>query len=161
MLTSRPTLGYMLASGFIFGSLFAFLSSSEQVFREALAEHPDQAMLRVNLGLALRQQGRDDEAIAELERVVRSPGAARLAGQHLAQIALEEPARDEDHHPDPQRLELEPHVVLAEPEQQRGTHDAEPDELERLAEQRTPVAAHGRAHRIASASSRAGACSAP
>ena len=31
---SRVTIGYMLASGFIFGSLFAFIGSAEQVFSE-------------------------------------------------------------------------------------------------------------------------------
>ena len=35
--THRITVGYMLASGIIFGSLFAFLGSSEQVFDEVFA----------------------------------------------------------------------------------------------------------------------------
>ncbi|MBX3270729.1 MAG: multidrug effflux MFS transporter [Sandaracinaceae bacterium] len=34
VLTSRPTFGYMLASGVIFAALFSFLSASEQIFRE-------------------------------------------------------------------------------------------------------------------------------
>jgi len=34
VLRSRPTFGYMLGSGIIFGALFAFLSASEQIFRE-------------------------------------------------------------------------------------------------------------------------------
>lgn len=34
VLTSRPTFGYMLASGVMFAALFGFLSASEQVFRE-------------------------------------------------------------------------------------------------------------------------------
>lgn len=34
VLRSRPTFGYMLSSGIIFGALFAFLSASEQIFRE-------------------------------------------------------------------------------------------------------------------------------
>ena len=37
LFTHRITVGYMLASGIIFGSLFAFLGSSEQVFDEVFA----------------------------------------------------------------------------------------------------------------------------
>jgi DHA1 family bicyclomycin/chloramphenicol resistance-like MFS transporter len=35
---SRVTLGYMLAGGVIFGSLFAFVSSAEQIFREVFGQ---------------------------------------------------------------------------------------------------------------------------
>jgi len=38
VLKSRPTFGYMLASGVIFGALFAFLAASEQVFREVFGQ---------------------------------------------------------------------------------------------------------------------------
>ncbi|MCB9596039.1 MAG: multidrug effflux MFS transporter [Sandaracinaceae bacterium] len=38
VIKSRPTLGYMLAGGVIFGALFAFLSASEQIFREIFHE---------------------------------------------------------------------------------------------------------------------------
>ncbi|MEZ4339660.1 MAG: multidrug effflux MFS transporter [Sandaracinaceae bacterium] len=34
ILKSRPTFGYMLASGVIFGALFGYISASEQIFRE-------------------------------------------------------------------------------------------------------------------------------
>lgn len=39
ILKSRVTLGYMLASGVIFGSLFAFIASAEQIFREVFEQH--------------------------------------------------------------------------------------------------------------------------
>ena len=38
VLRERQTLGYMLASGFAFGSLFTFISSAEQIFREVFQQ---------------------------------------------------------------------------------------------------------------------------
>jgi len=38
VLRSRPTFGYMLASGVLFAALFSFLSASEQIFREVFGQ---------------------------------------------------------------------------------------------------------------------------
>jgi DHA1 family bicyclomycin/chloramphenicol resistance-like MFS transporter len=38
ILRSRVTLGYMLASGIVFGSLFAFVASAEQIFRQVFGQ---------------------------------------------------------------------------------------------------------------------------
>lgn len=38
VIRTRISLGYMMASGFIFGAMFAFIASSEQVFRQAFGK---------------------------------------------------------------------------------------------------------------------------
>lgn len=50
---SRVTFGYMLASGIIFGSLFAFIGSSEQVFREIFDKEDTFAYWFAGVALAL------------------------------------------------------------------------------------------------------------
>ncbi len=53
VLTSRPTFGYMLASGVIFGALFAFLASSEQIFREIFDREDTFALWFAGVALVL------------------------------------------------------------------------------------------------------------
>ena len=65
---------------------------AEAEFRAALAERPRAPMSHVNLGLALRFQGRDDEARPLFEQALQAPAVRRIAGD-LNQ-ALEE--RDKD-----------------------------------------------------------------
>lgn len=53
VLRSRPTFGYMLASGVIFGALFAFLSASEQIFREVFGRGDTFALWFAGIALVL------------------------------------------------------------------------------------------------------------
>jgi Flp pilus assembly protein TadD/predicted AlkP superfamily phosphohydrolase/phosphomutase len=63
--------------------------AAEEAFRAALRQSPGQPMVTVNLALALRFQGKTDEAVALFERSLVSPAARRTAGLQLAQIAME------------------------------------------------------------------------
>lgn len=61
-------------------------AEAERAFREALVEQPGQPQLLVNLGIALRLQGRAEEARPLLEKALANPVTKRMAGQELAQI---------------------------------------------------------------------------
>ncbi len=51
--TNRVTFGYMLASGVIFGALFAYIASSEQIFREVFGKNETFALWFGGIALAL------------------------------------------------------------------------------------------------------------
>ncbi len=51
--TSRVTFGYMLASGVIFGALFAYIASSEQIFREIFDKKESFALWFGGIAVAL------------------------------------------------------------------------------------------------------------
>ena len=53
ILRSRVTFGYMLASGVIFGALFAYIASSEQIFREIFDKKESFALWFAGIALAL------------------------------------------------------------------------------------------------------------
>ena len=80
VLKVRETLGYMLGSGIIFGSLFAFIGASEQVFRDVF--HKEDSFVFYFAGVALCL------AIANFanSRVVERFGMRRLS--HIALIAF-------------------------------------------------------------------------
>ncbi len=60
------------------------------VFREALADQPDNPTLMINLGIALRFAGERREASALFTKALRSPDGRRSAGHQLAQLAMED-----------------------------------------------------------------------
>ncbi len=64
-------------------------AEAEKILREGLAAEPDNPVLLINLGTALRLQKKYGEARAVLERVLPIPDTRRAAGFQLAQIALE------------------------------------------------------------------------
>jgi Flp pilus assembly protein TadD len=64
-------------------------AEAEQEFRAGLEVEPEAPMLWVNLGLALRFQGRVDEAVPLFERALGAPGAMRVAAHQLAQLRLD------------------------------------------------------------------------
>lgn len=59
-------------------------------FRQALADHPGQPTVAVNLGIALRFAGKRDEAKALFTAAFDSPNGRRSAGHQLAQLAMED-----------------------------------------------------------------------
>ena len=60
------------------------------VFREALADEPDNPTLMVNLGIALRFSGERREARAWFEKAFALPEGQRSAGHQLAQFKMED-----------------------------------------------------------------------
>ena len=64
-------------------------AEAESEFRAGLEATPGSPMLQVNLAIALRFQGRVDEAVVLLEQGVEHPSTLRMAGQVLGQIRLE------------------------------------------------------------------------
>ncbi len=80
VLTSRPTFGYMLASGTIFGALFAFLAASEQVFREVFGKADTFALWFAGVALVLAGANFTNS------RLVTRFGMRRLS--HLALVAF-------------------------------------------------------------------------
>ena len=53
VLTTRITLGYMCASGVIFGALFAFVAASEQIFTDVFGQHETFALWFAGVAAAL------------------------------------------------------------------------------------------------------------
>ncbi|MEL6857429.1 MAG: multidrug effflux MFS transporter [Pseudomonadota bacterium] len=53
VLTTRITLGYMCASGVIFGALFAFVAASEQIFTDVFEQHETFALWFAGVAAAL------------------------------------------------------------------------------------------------------------
>ena len=53
VLTTRITLGYMCASGVIFGALFAFVAASEQIFTDVFGQHDTFALWFAGVAAAL------------------------------------------------------------------------------------------------------------
>ncbi|MEM9054695.1 MAG: multidrug effflux MFS transporter [Pseudomonadota bacterium] len=53
VLTTRITLGYMCASGVIFGALFAFIAASEQIFTDVFEQHETFVLWFAGIALAL------------------------------------------------------------------------------------------------------------
>ncbi|MCA9648570.1 MAG: multidrug effflux MFS transporter [Myxococcales bacterium] len=80
VLRNRLTFGYMLGSGVVFGALFAFLSASEQIFREVFGRGDDFVLWFAGIAIVL--------AIANFanSRLVTRFGMRRLG--HLALIAF-------------------------------------------------------------------------
>ena len=70
-------------------------AEAEAAFREGLAERPNSPSLIVNLALALRFQGRVDEARDLLLQAFEYVSTRRVAGHTLAQISLERSELDE------------------------------------------------------------------
>jgi Flp pilus assembly protein TadD/predicted AlkP superfamily phosphohydrolase/phosphomutase len=64
-------------------------ADAEREFRAGLSAAPEAYMLKVNLAVALRFQGRSDEAIALLEEARLHPSTLRMAGTVLAQILID------------------------------------------------------------------------
>jgi Flp pilus assembly protein TadD/predicted AlkP superfamily phosphohydrolase/phosphomutase len=58
-------------------------------FRKAIADEPNQPTLWVNLGIALRFSGHQDEARTWFDKAARVPEGLRAAGHQLAQLDLE------------------------------------------------------------------------
>jgi type IV pilus biogenesis/stability protein PilW len=65
-------------------------ADAERELRDGIRENPDVPMLRVNLALALRAQGRLDEAAREVTPAVENPATFRAAGHLLAEIRMEQ-----------------------------------------------------------------------
>lgn len=80
VLRSRPTFGYMLASGVMFGALFAFLSASEQIFREVFGRGESFALWFAGIALVLAA------ATFTNSRLVTRFGMRRLS--HIALISF-------------------------------------------------------------------------
>jgi tetratricopeptide (TPR) repeat protein len=64
-------------------------AEAEQEFRAGLEANPGTPMLQVNLGLALKMQGRPEEAVALFEEAMEHPSTLRMAGHTLAQMRME------------------------------------------------------------------------
>ena len=80
ILKSRVTLGYMLASGVVFGSLFAFIASAEQIFRDVFRQEESFALWFAGVAFML--------SIANFtnSRLVERFGMRRLS--HLALVGF-------------------------------------------------------------------------
>ena len=77
---SRVTFGYMLASGVIFGALFAYIASSEQIFREIFGKNESFALWFGGIAIAL------SAANFLNSRLVERYGMRRLS--HLALVGF-------------------------------------------------------------------------
>jgi tetratricopeptide (TPR) repeat protein/predicted AlkP superfamily phosphohydrolase/phosphomutase len=64
-------------------------AEAERAFREALTSGPENPVVLVNLGTALRVQDKRDEARGVLERAMRHTATRRAAGQQLAQMKVD------------------------------------------------------------------------
>lgn len=64
-------------------------AEAEREFRAALADDPDEPVLWVNLGLALRHLGKIEEATERFQSAYRSPSTRRVAGLQLSQLRVE------------------------------------------------------------------------
>lgn len=64
-------------------------ADAEREFQAGLEATPGSPMLQVNLAIALRLQGRSDQAAKLLEQALDHPSTLRMAGQVLGQIRLE------------------------------------------------------------------------
>jgi len=80
VVTTRVTFGYMAASGVIFGALFAFIASSEQVFSDVFGKHDSFALWFGGIAACL--------AVANFvnARIVERIGMRRIS--HIVMIAF-------------------------------------------------------------------------
>ncbi len=80
VVTTRVTFGYMAASGVIFGALFAFIASSEQVFSDVFGKHDSFALWFGGIAACL--------AVANFTnaRIVERIGMRRIS--HIVMIAF-------------------------------------------------------------------------
>lgn len=88
VLSSRTTLGYMVASGIIFGALFAFVSSSEQLFREVFDQGESFALWFAGIAFAMSVASFTNSRLVERFGMRRLGHAALFGFLSLSSVLL-------------------------------------------------------------------------
>jgi DHA1 family bicyclomycin/chloramphenicol resistance-like MFS transporter len=87
-LSHRTSLGYMLASGVIFGSLFGFIGSSEQVFREVFGQEETFVLWFAGIAATMSAASLTNSRLVERFGMRRISHAALLGFNVLAALLL-------------------------------------------------------------------------